>query len=202
MASLIYHQIFVVYLTIQVVAAQQAGRQQPAQLLDKALMSLLNEETNNKQQTALDASLERVDKLASATGDLYWHPQQHQQQGWTYPQGLQNSRIQRSLDEPLVLSGGGLLGADGNYHRLPLIQTDSLYGASLDGPASSSGGNYHALVDEFKQYSRMANPSRESRAFKPKLMSTARGFGKRSLQSRSPYADSAASSNDKLAAQR
>lgn len=40
--------------------------------------------------------------------------------------------------------------------------------------------NYHNLVNDFKHYSRVANPSRESRAFKPKLMSTARGFGKRS----------------------
>jgi len=54
----------------------------------------------------------------------------------------------------------------------------SPYYLSPDGGPS----RYHALVDEFKQYSPLANPSREGRAFKPKLMSTARGFGKRAYQ--------------------
>lgn len=51
------------------------------------------------------------------------------------------------------------------------------YTAGLDGGPTR---NYHALIDEFKQISSLANPTRESRAFKPRLMSTARGFGKRS----------------------
>lgn len=56
--------------------------------------------------------------------------------------------------------------------------------------------DYRALISEFKRQSPLANPSRESRAFKPKLMSTARGFGKRAgSQHRLTYADLLAAAN-------
>lgn len=59
--------------------------------------------------------------------------------------------------------------SQGNFVSLPYLQ-----------PSGNSRG-YHSLVDEFKGWSGFANPMREGRAFKPRLMSTARGFGKRSV---------------------
>lgn len=44
---------------------------------------------------------------------------------------------------------------------------------------ASYGRNYVAIAEDFKHRSPVANPARQSRAFKPRLMSTARGFGKR-----------------------
>jgi hypothetical protein len=191
MSNLVYLQFFI-FLTTQIVLAQQPIRQ-PA--LDRALINLLNEDNAGNRQE-LDSSLERVDKLASATGDLYWRvqppPQSQQQpkpQDWIFQRSGPSLRYQRSLAEPF---NGESLNAESGFQRFvggsPMsdsylsaaVQSTGLVG--LDGPAAANSPNYHALVDEFKQYSRMANPSRESRAFKPKLMSTARGFGKRSQQ--------------------
>lgn len=187
MSNLVHLQI-VIFLTFQVVLAQQqqAGHQ-PA--LDRAFINLLNQDSAGNHQE-LDSSLERVDKLASAAGDPYWHLQA-QPQDWSYQQVAPSMRYQRSLSgHPL---NGEPLGSEVNYQRLTgLYAPDSGYFSmgpqsagplvGLDGTESANSHNYHALVDEFKQYSRMANPTRESRAFKPKLMSTARGFGKRSQQ--------------------
>lgn len=118
-------------------------------------------------------SSERVERLASAAGDRLWRPSPDQLE-WI---------LQTQYKKPLAALGGGY------YFQAP----QQAGATGLDGLLS----NYHALVDEFKQYSRLANPSRESRAFKPKLMSTARGFGKRAHSSdqRITYSDLLAAAN-------
>lgn len=176
MSSSMYLHLFI-YLALQLVGAQLTPSHRMPASFDRAILSLLNE-NNNKQDGAPEAQGERVDKLASAMGDLYWR---NQQPDWLYPQSIPNSRLQRSL----AMSEGDFQDPEGAQ------------AAGLDGPLSGSR-NYHAFMDEFKQYSRLANPSRESRAFKPKLMSTARGFGKRSQQANAADLFTAPASNGKM----
>lgn len=122
---------------------------------------------------------ERVDKFSSASGDLFWRPA-----SMAATDGEQQADWLRQLS----LGSNYPMGAQVSYY--------SPYAAGMDGGPLR---NYHALVDEFKQYSPLANPTREGRAFKPKLMSTARGFGKRASQESQArhvtYADLLAAAN-------
>ena len=167
---------------------------------------------------------ERVDKLASASGDLYWRPQQILSPPDWYQNALMNKLQEQQqqqqqqqqldtatgLEDPFARSQYQIIGAyDGSSQFVApppntiqglrvLSRPDkrqAIYNAPISSlqyiPLDSSpigGGsesrNYRALVNDFKQYSHLSNnPSRESRAFKPKIMSTARGFGKRSMNS-------------------
>lgn len=129
---------------------------------------------------------ERVDKLASATGDLYWPPQDWYQQALNRVQ--QQGQLESVLAEledfqqrhqaSLVDQSAPLRAAPAINKKQQLVWTTGYYPTQLDLDGVGAR-NYHALVNEFKQWSHLANPTRESRAFKPKLMSTARGFGKR-----------------------
>lgn len=107
---------------------------------------------------------EQVDRQALPSGDIFWH---------TAPATAQVDRYLQAF-----------------VNRLPV---DSVYSGQAplhkrrvyDNEWSLSGDNqardYDTLVNEFKHWSHLSgNPMRENRAFKPKLMSTARGFGKRS----------------------
>lgn len=121
---------------------------------------------SNQNQAVTEDDGERVDKLASAAGDLYFRPQQQQ------PIQLID---QDSLAE--------LVGYQLDQNQLPnyvALRSSSAPLIGIEGPSMSR--NYHTLMNDFKQSYMMSNPLRESRAFKPKLMSTARGFGKRSLR--------------------
>lgn len=132
--------------------------------------------------TSKEQGGEKVDRMTSATGDLIW-PSTPGQLEWLLlqqmPQQQQQQQQQLHLQSPR--SNQFVTGGGDNQDNSPAV--------GLDGPMMRS---YHDdLVDEFKQYARgLVNPSRESRAFKPKLMSTARGFGKRAYPSnRITYSD-------------
>lgn len=61
----------------------------------------------------------------------------------------------------------------------PSSSSSSSYAPQASSTVYQPRGAYRALVDDFKTWAYATNPSRHGRAFKPKLMSTARGFGKR-----------------------
>lgn len=137
-----------------------------------------------------------------------------------YPNGVQayQPAFGDSLPESSQSGGGGQLQAAsprlsgfGRAHEKrqhsyqPAEQQQQQLAALMDPStafSSSSGSglrNYHALINDFKSnWAPLANPSREGRGFKPKLMSTARGFGKRSDPSSArhiSYADLLASAS-------
>lgn len=161
----------------------------------------------NRQQAALnddkaESAGEKIDRLASATGDLFWQPQPEQLE-WLLQPATNGLRMQPLTARPFFESVDDIGRLNKKAAASQSALTNGLYlesaappAVGLDGPGASLR-NYHDLVDEFKQYSRMANPSRESRAFRPKLMSTARGFGKRAYPARITYPDlfEAANSN-------
>lgn len=149
---------------------------------------------HHQQQQRLEGESEageRVDKLASAAGDFYLDPRplglyslalaklQRRLEAAGPPEGPEYEIVASSPGEALhelMLSRAADIKhqpAGSNFHHFLPNELD----AADD---SSSARNYRALVDNFKHYSHLSNPSRQSRAFKPKLMSTARGFGKRS----------------------
>lgn len=131
------------------------------------------------QPTSPDELGERVDKLISAAGDLYLKSQ---------PQ-TSTVRLEYDPIAALIESIGDQSELGGaNYVALRGSDIPTLLGG-VDGPAQSR--NYHSLVDDFRQSYLSSNPLREVRAFKPKLMSTARGFGKRAYKVSVPrnYAD-------------
>lgn len=153
-------------------------------------------ETIQRGNDALDGG-EQVDRLALASGDAYWRPRQIEWVRETLGKLLQ--RLQRPtylstnndddqqqqqplyLDQPLSSAGGrydqvrGMKRAGRQQYAADTMLNGGLY------EENCHLCTYQSLVDEYKQLSRAAaNPSRENRAFKPKLMSTARGFGKRS----------------------
>lgn len=122
-----------------------------------------------QNQEATDQIGERVDKLASAAGDLYLH---------------------RSIPEVRIIGGSRAeMDPISMIVEYPIDSNNYAALRNLNGPVILEEGptlsrNYHALIDDFKQSYLSSNPSREGRAFKPKLMSTARGFGKRALGGR------------------
>lgn len=152
---------------------------------------------SQKYQREEDVSAgERVEKLASAVGDLYQPSSWYQQA----PLDVANEyQIIDSIDgHRAILPNIGfqqprLTSGSRNDKRLQYLD--------LDGSASGYGlgRNYRALADDFKQSAQLSNPLREGRAFKPKLMSTARGFGKRADNSNDNFrvslADLLASAN-------
>lgn len=163
------------FVILSLIATLVGG--QKYQPLRVGLEEQLNEEPSGGNQ---DEAGERVDKLVSPSGDLYWRTQE---QDW-YQQALAKSQQQNQASEMqpnqliravVVPTSLRRLGQDRKqpwtetHYDLPFPELDNLAGAR----------NYNTMVNDFKQWSRVANPTRESRAFKPKLMSTARGFGKR-----------------------
>lgn len=143
--------ILVIFGACCLVGAQQQQQNSDGQLV--------RDNTNNNN--------ERVDKLSSPAGDPYWKPQSQPN-----PQQLQIPIIdyyldQESLDSLLEPTSG----SEGSLYQLTT-------GFGPQFPPSSR--NYHSLINDYKQSYLLSNPMREVRAFKPKLMSTARGFGKRS----------------------
>lgn len=126
---------------------------------------------------------ERVDKLASASGDQFY--QKGQPLTDWYRQLSPNRPEFRDADNIQYLVIPDLA---------PGMQQQPNRGQQL--VLDPYNFDVRALVDEFKRQSPLANPSRASRAFKPKLMSTARGFGKRAGSSRhATYADLLAAAN-------
>lgn len=135
-----------------------------------------------------DFAGEKVDRLASPTGDLFWRSKVEPGVNWfvrqEIPSGSEWRAQQQSKELESMDDSRARFNNRANEHTTPInsLYLDLLASPTANNPDGSGVGlrNYFDLVEEFKQYSRLANPSRESRAFKPKLMSTARGFGKRS----------------------
>lgn len=161
---------------------------------------LIKNVQSQKYQREEDVSAgERVEKLASAVGDLYQPSSWYQQA----PLDVVNEyQIIDSIDgHRAVLPNIGfqprLTGGMRNDKRLQYLDLDG--SASASGYVNGLGRNYRALADDFKQSAQLSNPLREGRAFKPRLMSTARGFGKRAVSSNDNFrvslADLLASAN-------
>lgn len=170
-----------------------------------AKVTVLANEDGQQQQLVGDNG-ERVDKLASAAGDLYWQQQQLQPQqlaDW-YHQTLNKLQQQVESQDPetgsevLILQtrpGARISPAPASWDRVEKRPFDfnsmPAYPVSTgaNGNIGFSSGppaprNYHTLVDDYKHWASRtmsSNPMREGRAFRPRLMSTARGFGKRSI---------------------
>lgn len=159
-------------------------------LIFVSLLLIKNVQSQKYQREEDVAAGERVEKLASAVGDLYQQPSWYQQSALNRKQVLAQEapfdsneyQIIGSVDGPRVIPSnfGGLQRFpfgnrnDKMLQYLDLDETGSGYN-SMNG----LGRNYRALADDFKHSAQLSNPLREGRAFKPKLMSTARGFGKR-----------------------
>ena len=189
----------------QFVAAQQKwqhGNQQQ-------IVGLLSDNRGQKELDQSKSTGEKVDRFSSATGDTYWS-RQPEQLDWLLQQVPgSNLRIQaRNLLDSLSDDTGANDGRSvfNQYNRKPTGSPATLADAyylqvGQDGANNANlRSNYHALLDEFKQYSSLANPLRESRAFKPKLMSTARGFGKRAYLNDGPSQPQRMTYSDLLAA--
>lgn len=162
-----------VHLFAVLAFAGQKWQTEPA--VGKSLVEYLTEDQQQASSAASQQEYpfgdgERVDKFSSPIGDQFWRSQQQQD---LYQEALEKLRQDR-----LESLAGSIEELNGQYQRLasPGAQIPI---SGLVGPAAGAR-NYHALVDKFKHLSPISNPTRESRAFKPKLMSTARGFGKRS----------------------
>lgn len=169
--------LLLVQLVVVVSVAGQKWRTDPAAVSKMLDGYLADEQRAATSQQDNSSEGEQVDKLASATGDQFWQPQQ--QQDW-YQQALLRIQQQDQLAEALA----DLDASHGQYQpfvgQLDNKKPFGFSAAMLAGPTSGLR-NYRALIDEFKHLSPISNPTRESRAFKPKLMSTARGFGKRAF---------------------
>lgn len=167
------------------------------------LVSLLLIKNVQSQKYQLEGDVgERVEKIPSGLGEFYLG--QQQQPNW-YQQALLNGKtalVQEDLPYDDYLTVGSI---DGRQVVVPTLarldagsrQDKKLRYLDLDGAGSFAGvgRNYRALVDDFKHSAQLA---REGRAFKPKLMSTARGFGKRAGTASDfhvSYADLLASAN-------
>lgn len=118
----------------------------------------------------LGSGEERVDSnIVGSSGDLSLDPS-----NWIQSNQL---RLLQEAELPVPRAPVGvepiIVSPDGRHSGLSLQ-----YGLVPAGALVPR--NYQTLVDDFKQsWLQVANPARESRAFKPRLMSTARGFGKR-----------------------
>lgn len=171
---------------VQLLAIVSAQRWQADQATKSLATYLPQEDQLPSAQDDSSGGGERVDKLSSAVGDPFWRAQQRQ---------LYQDAMDRLKQQRLDSVAGNIDELDGQYQQL--VASSRQAGQTNQGPVSGVR-NYHALVDEFKHLSPISNPSRESRAFKPKLMSTARGFGKRGYsggQQHITYADLYAASN-------
>lgn len=110
-------------------------------------------------------SVEQVDRLTNPSGDYFWREPLATPQAW----------INRIPVESNVNNIGPL------YSTVP-IHKRRFVDYESNSLRDNQGHDYDALLNEFKHWSHLSsNPMRENRAFKPKLMSTARGFGKRSI---------------------
>lgn len=109
---------------------------------------------------------ERVDnKLVSSSGDLSLD-----QLGW----------LQRNHNKWLQDTEATGMNSPASPVLLEPWQTGAQHQYNLLSSGNLTPRNYQALIDDFKEsWLQTTNPARESRAFKPRLMSTARGFGKR-----------------------
>lgn len=146
---------------------------------------LISDDQQNPNEVGSEfAAGERVDKLASASGDAFYQRPQTWND-WYHQLALSRPEMRQAESNQYQLVGSDLTQQQ---------QQQSNHGQLILDPYSL---DYRALINEFKRESPLANPSRESRAFKPKLMSTARGFGKRasSLQRHVTYADLLAAAN-------
>lgn len=134
---------------------------------------------------------EKVDKFASASGDL---ESSSRQQQIFIPLAGNEFWLKQSANKQ---DGESAVLEAPSDRLLDTRVTRSRPGRELTGyqyltqpyDGLMEPRNYHSLISDFKHYSRIANPSRESRAFKPKLMSTARGFGKRNINNNNQHDD-------------
>lgn len=151
----------------------------------------INQQAANKIQE-LPLSSERVEQFVRATGDLGTNWQPHQFEAYLNSiERLQQQR--RRLDAAASVAASLGETTNGAQYQSPLLH-------SGDGGLYDTGiQNERALVDEFRSISQLSNPARESRAFKPKIMSTARGFGKRG-STQSPKSQRIMSFRDLIAA--
>lgn len=179
-----------VSLSLLVVAVQCQKYQPPSSLVQQGRSSEIGDESSANEESQLQETVsgEQVDKLSSAAGDLYLNPQ-------VIPLDLYQDMASRLQQQRQFESATGDSPFDvGQYHLIgvgnPSEQSMANRGYTPDRHQqlidsfhrpvpNDDSRNFRALVNDFKHYSRISNPSRESRAFKPRLMSTARGFGKR-----------------------
>lgn len=178
----VVEQILVVVVISSFLVAQIASSQK-YQTGSKVSLSSTGGDEQQVSGDSLDSdqSGERVEKLVRASGDLYWHPIAQQSRYSDDQLGPQYQLI--GLDTST--RSAPLWALSQQQRQFPVESRIQVVSQPVDEllaeavAASANSNSHRALVDDFKHWSRVANPSRESRAFKPKLMSTARGFGKR-----------------------
>lgn len=126
---------------------------------------------------------ELVDKLASAAGDFYWPVIMPQLPADWYQQALAGRLHQLDLEEAPLPAPTGQYQQPSRGDKRQLASSFRYNSAKVGGdyePSLFGLHNYRALIGDFKHLPQhLTSPMREGRAFKPKLMSTARGFGKR-----------------------
>lgn len=174
-------------ILIALVATEiRADKSRPGRLAYQEERQQPSDGNNNFEGQYGSDSAEQVDKLASVAGDLYWPaimPQLptdwyqqalagrlHQLDAETFPLSAAVAHYQQSLraEKRQPASSFRYTGITG-------------FGGDSEPSWDTFGApSYRAYVSDFRPWSRhLASPVREGRAFKPKLMSTARGFGKR-----------------------
>lgn len=162
----------------------------------------LDQEQSIQQQqdnSLLSQSNERVDKSALAAGDIYWPSVVKQKQApaveWlqtlkdyelSQQQAAENAAQWQQQQQQATFGYEAEKRRQANeLSQFMHLQPASVLTGALDfespGSLVAEPRNYRALVGDFKHW-HLSNPSRQGRAFKPRIMSTARGFGKRSLQ--------------------
>lgn len=147
-------------------------------------------ESQHNQQNNDAIIRERVDKFSSPSGDVYWRSSMQNPQIIDY---LDQESIASLLDPQLGIGRpeaalyensaiANLIGQQQQQQQQAQQQQQTAMTLPMVGATNGGFGtrNYHSLINDFKQNYLLSNPMREGRAFKPKLMSTARGFGKRS----------------------
>lgn len=163
---------FVVVLIVAETISLSANAQQEHQSTDTyAKLNVINNEFDDRREI-VDRQLNSVGDVASLM-KLQQKIQNDDRVNDDYRYGI----VSRSTQPKFELRRFGQLYS---------------LGGNSDGPSGSSRSSYYfapiladksyrSLIDEYKHMSGLRNPLREGRAFKPRLMSTARGFGKRSL---------------------
>lgn len=178
---MLYIAAVALFLISSVSAAQlrwQPNDQQPAPKV--SIYSADDSPTFEDYGTTTGARVsigEQVDRLVVPSGDIFWSVAPSTSQADRYLQALVNR-----------------LPVDPVYSSPVPLHKRRVYDNEWSFSGETPSRDYDTLVNEFKHWSHLSsNPMRENRAFKPKLMSTARGFGKRSPSIGNPDASRAAS---------
>lgn len=166
-------------------------------------LSLAEQQQANLQEPDWQTSTagERVDKQASAAGDTFWPPLEQAGGRNLLPLTPLDLFAAAAASELLQVEPSGvsqLVAASGQ----PLSELAPISGlnqraahawrvAEKRHSVSTVPSLHNSAYDDFRQW-HFSSPLRQGRAFKPRIMSTARGFGKRSLTTNEGQLDFAA----------